>query len=131
VSVDFRHGNAESLPFQTGSYDLIVCQAAFKNFARPVAALDEMHRVLRPGGVAVIQDLRRDATGADLDEEVRRMEVGRLSAAMTKLTLAALRLRAAPPAHFRRLARESAFGTCAILEEGVNLEVRLTKPAAA
>ena len=62
VAVDFRHGDATAMPFPDGSFDLIVCQAAFKNFLDPVAALNEMHRVLRPGGTAVIQDLNADAT---------------------------------------------------------------------
>jgi ubiquinone/menaquinone biosynthesis C-methylase UbiE len=65
VSVDFRHGDAAAMPFPDGSFDLIVCQAAFKNFLDPVAALDEMHRVLRPGGTAVIRDLNADATRTD------------------------------------------------------------------
>ena len=55
VSVDFRHGDAASMPFDAQSFDLIVCQASFKNFAQPGSALDEMHRVLRRGGTAVIQ----------------------------------------------------------------------------
>ncbi|HLH68912.1 MAG TPA: methyltransferase domain-containing protein [Candidatus Dormibacteraeota bacterium] len=31
------------------SFDLVVCQAAFKNFAQPQRAIEEMHRVLRDG----------------------------------------------------------------------------------
>jgi len=32
VSVDFRLGDASAMPFADGSFDVIVCQAAFKNF---------------------------------------------------------------------------------------------------
>ena len=46
LSIDFRHGDVASIPFEPGSFDLIVCQAAFKNFTQPVRALDEMQRVL-------------------------------------------------------------------------------------
>src|SRR5437879_9700790 len=67
VSVDFRRGDVASLPFEAESFDLIVCQAAFKNFAQPVRALDEMHRVLRGGGAAVIQDMNRETPGAAID----------------------------------------------------------------
>lgn len=131
VSVDFRHGDAESMPLDSESFDLIVCQAAFKNFARPVDALNEMHRVLRTGGTAVIQDMSRDASGADIDHEVKRMEIGGPSAFMTKWTLAALRLRASSRAQFEHLAAASAFRTCTIQMEGIGMEVRLEKRAAA
>jgi len=33
VQVDFRQGNAASMPFGEGSFDLILCRAAFKNFS--------------------------------------------------------------------------------------------------
>jgi ubiquinone/menaquinone biosynthesis C-methylase UbiE len=131
VSVDFRQGDAASLPFQAESFDLVVCQAAFKNFARPGSTLDEMHRVLRSGGTAVIQDMRRDASGADIDQEVRRMGLSRLNAFITNRTLTMLRRRAYSPAQFERLAADSAFRTCDIQTEGVGMEMRLTKPGAA
>jgi ubiquinone/menaquinone biosynthesis C-methylase UbiE len=129
VSVDFRQGDAASMPFEAESFDVIVCQAAFKNFARPGDALDEMFRVLRSGGTTVIQDMRRDASGADIEREVKKMALGRLSSFMTKWPLVALRLRAYSPAQFERLAAESAFRTCDIRTEGIGMEVRLTKPA--
>jgi ubiquinone/menaquinone biosynthesis C-methylase UbiE len=131
VSVDFRHGNAESMPFDSESFDLIVCQAAFKNFTHPGRALDEMHRVLRSGGSAVIQDMNRDTTGADIDREVTQMGLSRLNTVMTRLALTWLRRRAYTPAQFQRLAADSAFGTCDIQTEGISLEVRLNKRDAA
>jgi ubiquinone/menaquinone biosynthesis C-methylase UbiE len=131
VSVDFRHGDVESMPFDAESFDLIVCQAAFKNFGRPVTALDEMHRVLRSGGTAVIQDMSREASAADISREVKGMQLSRLNTFMTKRTLAVLRLRAATRAQFERLAAASAFRTCVIQAEGIGVEVRLTKRGAA
>src|SRR5262245_23430405 len=62
VRVDFREGNASALPFADNVFDFIVCRAAFKNFADPVGAIREMHRVSRPGGTALIVDMRNDAT---------------------------------------------------------------------
>jgi ubiquinone/menaquinone biosynthesis C-methylase UbiE len=128
VRVDFRQGDAATLPFPAESFDLVVCQAAFKNFARPASALDEMHRVLRRGGMAVIHDMRRDASGAEIDQEVERMRLGRLNAFMTKGALTMLRRRAYSPAQLERLAADSAFGACDLRTEGVGMEVRLTKP---
>ncbi len=47
---------AEELPFDDGSFDTIVSCNMFHFIRRPVAALDEMFRVLRPGGTVVITD---------------------------------------------------------------------------
>jgi ubiquinone/menaquinone biosynthesis C-methylase UbiE len=127
VSVDFRHGDALDLPFADESFDMIVCQAAFKNFAQPVRALDEMFRVLRTGGTAVIHDMRREATQADIDQEVKRIQLGWLNSLMTRITLRVLRLRAFSQDQFERLAAQSAFGMCAVQSDGMSIDVRLTK----
>src|SRR6266536_3997549 len=87
VPVDFRQGTVADMPFPSGSFDLVVCQAAFKNFTEPVRALDEMHRVLRTGGTAVIQDLSPDATKADIEREVRQMRLNRWNTVVTRYTL--------------------------------------------
>lgn len=127
VEVDFRHGDATAMPFADESFDLIVCQAAFKNFRRPVSALNEMHRVLRPGGVAVIQDLRSDASAADIDQEVKSQKLGALNGFITKRILGRLRNRAYSTLQFERLVAESSFPTCSINTDGIGLEVRLLR----
>lgn len=127
VTVDFRQGDVASMPFEADSFDLIVCQAAFKNFTLPRTALAEMHRVLRAGGTAVIQDMSHDATHAAIEEEVRGMDLGRLSSFMTKATLERLRNRAYSPLRFELLVAESPFQTCEITTAGIGLEVRLKK----
>ena len=127
VSVEFRQGDVAEMPFETDSFDLVVCQAAFKNFTLPRSALAEMHRVLRAGGTAVIQDMSRDATHADIEHEVNAMDLGRLSTFTTKATLEMLKRRAYAPAQFQGLAATSPFKTCQIGTEGIGLEVRLKK----
>jgi ubiquinone/menaquinone biosynthesis C-methylase UbiE len=131
VSVDFRNGDAARMPFDAESFDLVVCQAAFKNFTLPRSALAEVHRVLRTGGTAVIQDMSQEATHADIEEEVKGMELGRLGSFMTKATLESLRNRAYSTAQLEKLAAESPFGASEITKSGIGLEVRLTKSATA
>lgn len=131
VTVDFQRGDVAQMPFAGGTFDLVVCQAAFKNFTLPRSAIAEMHRVLRPGGVAVIQDMSRDATHADIAREVDAMHLGTLNTFTTKATLEMLRRRAYAPASFETFARTSPFQTCDITTEGIGLEVRLTKSQAA
>jgi ubiquinone/menaquinone biosynthesis C-methylase UbiE len=127
VSVDFRQGDATEMPFADGSFDLIVCQAAFKNFRQPVSALNEMDRVLRPGGRAVIQDLRKEASSSDINREVQNQNLGAVNGFITKRILAGLRSRAYSTNQLERLVAESTFRTCEIKTDGIGLEVRLQK----
>jgi len=130
VTADFHQGDATVMPFEADTFDLIVCQAAFKNFVHPGSALFEMYRVLRDGGTAVIQDMSSDATHAAIEREVEGMHLGRVSSFTTKGTLKMLKRRAYSPARFESLAAESPFQTCTITTEGIGLEVRLEKPVA-
>jgi ubiquinone/menaquinone biosynthesis C-methylase UbiE len=127
VTVAFRQGDVAHMPFASESFDMIVCQAAFKNFNVPGKALAEMHRVLRAGGRAVIQDMSKDATHADIDDEVNGMDLGRFSAFTTRATLEMLKRRAYSPHQLRQLVAESPFRTCQITTSGVGLEVQLNK----
>ena len=71
VAVDFRQGNAADLPLPSGTFDFLVCMAAFKNFSEPQKALREMHRVLKPHGVALVIDMNRENTDGDIEEAMR------------------------------------------------------------
>ena len=127
VGVDFRQGDAAAMPFESDSFDLVVCQAAFKNFTYPRRAMAEMHRVLRVGGSAVIQDMSHEASHEAIELEVRSMEVGAFAAFTTKATLEMLKRRAYTAGQFEQLAADSPFGTCVIATEGIGLEVRMNK----
>jgi ubiquinone/menaquinone biosynthesis C-methylase UbiE len=130
VQVDFRHGDITTAPFATDSFDFIVCRAAFKNFANPNAALAEMHRMLKPGGEALIIDMSRDATDLAIDKLVDGMGLGVLDGFMTRrIFKGTLRKRALSPAGFVALAAASPFGRADIKAEGIGLEVRLRKAA--
>lgn len=48
--IDWRHGSAEALPFSDASFDRVICQFGLMFFDDPVKALQEMLRVLKPGG---------------------------------------------------------------------------------
>jgi ubiquinone/menaquinone biosynthesis C-methylase UbiE len=59
-AVSFRKGDVQQIPFADGSVDLLVSTLSLHHWSDPVAALDEVARVLRPGGSFLIFDLRRD-----------------------------------------------------------------------
>jgi ubiquinone/menaquinone biosynthesis C-methylase UbiE len=128
VPLDVRLGNASQMPLPDGSFDFIVCVAAFKNFSNPVGAINEMHRVLKLGGTALIVDLRKDATLQDIAAEVRNMNLSALNAWITRFTFKHGLLRAAYTVEqLRRMAGESRFGRHEITSRGIGLELRLLK----
>jgi ubiquinone/menaquinone biosynthesis C-methylase UbiE len=132
VSIDFRLGNAAAMPFADESFDIVYCSAAFKNFSEPVKALDEMHRVLRPGGEAVIQDLCKDTSRDEIEAYVKQSGRSFIDAWMTKFTFRHVLLkRAYTRGEFVRMAEKSRFGACQISGRGIGFEARFTKPVRA
>jgi ubiquinone/menaquinone biosynthesis C-methylase UbiE len=116
------------MPFPDNRFDFIVCRAAFKNFSAPGVALTEMHRVLRPGGTALVIDMRRDASDEAIDETVTQMQLGRVDAFVTRAIFKhALRRRAYLRQHFEAMAAATPFGRADIKEAPLGFEVWLHK----
>ena len=66
-------GDATQLPFRDGVFDGLCCFAALHLFADPFAALDEMRRVLGPGGrIAIMTSVRRQLTLPPLKPLIER-----------------------------------------------------------
>jgi ubiquinone/menaquinone biosynthesis C-methylase UbiE len=130
VAIDFRLGNASAMPFADESFDFIYCSAAFKNFSDPVQALDEMYRVLRPGGEAVVADLRKDVSLDQLDAYLKQSGRNRFDAWLTSLVFRHMLVkRAYTQDEFRRMAERSRFGKCQIHADPIGFEVRFGRPA--
>jgi len=51
--------NAEALPFPDASFDLVTIAFGLRNVTDKDAALREMHRVVKPGGMAVVLEFSR------------------------------------------------------------------------
>jgi len=60
--VSFKIGDADQIPFPNKSLDLVISTLSLHHWNDPVGVLDEIERVLRPGGAFMIFDLRRDMT---------------------------------------------------------------------
>jgi ubiquinone/menaquinone biosynthesis C-methylase UbiE len=128
VKVDFRQGNASSMPFAEGSFDFLLCRAAFKNFSEPVRALQEMRRVLKPGGKALIIDLRRDAAREAVNQYVDGLKLSWASALMTKFTFRFMLLkRAYAKSDFERMISQTGFRKFEINQNLVGMEVSLER----
>ncbi|MFZ0976523.1 MAG: class I SAM-dependent methyltransferase, partial [Solirubrobacteraceae bacterium] len=50
--IEYLDASADALPFDGGSFDVVLCQQGLQFFPARAAAVGEMRRVLRPGGVA-------------------------------------------------------------------------------
>jgi ubiquinone/menaquinone biosynthesis C-methylase UbiE len=129
VNACFDQGDAAELPYPSDVFDFIVCRAAFKNFSRPLAALDEMHRVLKPGASALIIDLRRDFSPHEIDDYVKGK--GAINAALIKLTFnTMLKKRAYTQEGIRQLVSQSQFRNGDLQLGMLGFELWLRKPDA-
>ena len=52
-------GGAENLPFPDNSFDSIYCAFVWRNINEPKKSIDEVYRVLRPGGKFILLDMTR------------------------------------------------------------------------
>jgi len=52
--IKLQTGDSESMPFETGSFDAVMCAYGVRNFEHLEVGLSEMRRVLRPGGKMVV-----------------------------------------------------------------------------
>jgi ubiquinone/menaquinone biosynthesis C-methylase UbiE len=128
VRADFRQGNASSMPFADDAFDFLLCRAAFKNFGQPVRALQEMYRVLKPGGHGLIVDLRKDASMESINHEVNGMGLNAVNKAITKLVFRTFLLRTAyTKQQFQQMLAQAKFRTVDIQEDGIGFEVLMTK----
>jgi ubiquinone/menaquinone biosynthesis C-methylase UbiE len=128
LQIDFRQGNASAMPFAADTFHLIVCRAAFKNFSQPVEAMNEMHRVLKPGGRALIIDLRKDASMEDIEAYINGARLGWANSLIYKLTFRYLLIpRAYSKQQFSDMAARSQFRSAGIGESGIGFEITLVK----
>ena len=54
LPVEFVYGNAQQMPFADASFDAVTCAYGCRNFQNLDEGLNEMYRVLRPGGQVTI-----------------------------------------------------------------------------
>lgn len=117
VKAEFVHGDASDMPFNNEVFDFIVCTAAFKNFTKPVMALNEMYRVLKPDGKALIIDLQRNASKKAINKSVDDMGLNWINTLFTKFTFRFGLLRNAYTINeIKELVSHTNFRKCEILE---------------
>ena len=128
VEVDFQQGDVAHVPYESDLFDFIVCRAAFKNFSNPAGGLNEMYRVLKNGGTALIIDLRRDAPKETIDQYIDTIGLNWWDTFITKWTVELmLKRRAYLKNEITDLVSQTPFEHLAIEETAMGMEIRLRK----
>jgi len=56
-NVSFRAADAQNLPFEGGTFDVVVCRLALHHLLKPLQVVREMARVCRVGGTVLVEDI--------------------------------------------------------------------------
>jgi len=75
-AIRLTEGNADHLPFADDFFDAVVSTGSIHHWKDPTAGLNEVHRVLKPGGYALMYDVVSDMPAPVLEEAAH--EFGRL-----------------------------------------------------
>jgi 2-polyprenyl-3-methyl-5-hydroxy-6-metoxy-1,4-benzoquinol methylase len=111
VEPELVRANLESLPFDDGSFDVVLCTQVLEHLLDPTAGMSEVARVLTPGGTLVLSTDNSAARVTKLLFAPRRVVVGALRIRGRRLKV-----------HFPE--REFSRGELEQLVAGAELEVR-------
>jgi ubiquinone/menaquinone biosynthesis C-methylase UbiE len=73
--VEVKEGEASHMPFADSSFDTVVSTGSVHHWKEPTACLNDIHRVLKQGGYALLYDLVSDTPTSIIKEKSR--EFGR------------------------------------------------------
>ena len=90
ANVEWRQGDVKALPFEDGSFTIVVTRFSVHHFADPAGVLREMTRVCAPGGRLVVVDMYASEDPAKA-AEFNRLERLRDPSHMRSLTLTELK----------------------------------------
>ncbi len=69
----FLQANAESIPLDGDSFDIVICTNSFHHYLHPDKALAEIHRLLKTGGKVFILDPTADKWMAKVADRIIRL----------------------------------------------------------
>ena len=118
--VGFTAGDAESMPFADREFDAVLCECSLCTFPNKRRAMDEMRRVLRPGGRLALADVVVDRPRLPAELDGAFAVIACVGEALSRRGYEAL----LADAGFRLIATESRAEDAAALAERVHDRLR-------
>lgn len=73
-NICFETGNAEALPYEAETFDLVITRLSLHHFVDPGKPFCEMQRVLKKGGKLIVWDMEAtDEPLREIDDKIERM----------------------------------------------------------
>lgn len=73
-NISFQLGNAEKLPYEAESFDLVITRLSLHHFDNPEKPFQEMQRVLKKGGRLVVWDMEAtEESLREMDDKIEKM----------------------------------------------------------
>ena len=72
--IAFRKGDASKMPFSDSEFDLVVTSGSLHHWKRPMEAINEIYRVLKPGCKCIISDLVKDTPAERIREFASKID---------------------------------------------------------
>lgn len=70
--IEMKQGSADALPFDDKTFDVVVSTGSIHHWKKPETGLNEIYRILKPSGYALIYDIVSDTPKAVLQEAKRQ-----------------------------------------------------------
>jgi SAM-dependent methyltransferase len=74
-NLEFRCMPAEKHAFADGSFDVVVCLELIEHVQSYVAVMEEMHRLLKPGGILILSTPNKDVTSPGREKPIHGFHV--------------------------------------------------------
>jgi ubiquinone/menaquinone biosynthesis C-methylase UbiE len=74
ADVVFKLGDASDMPFKENTFDFIISSGSLHHWKEPVKVFNEVHRVLKTNGEALIGDLRKGASKEEVDRIAKKID---------------------------------------------------------
>lgn len=128
----FEPGDATGMRFEDNSYDMVISTGALHHWKNPAGVIDEMYRVLRPGGQAWVLDPNKECSKEEWKEFLEKItklsEAGFFGRLWLRFGMwREIRMSCYSMAQIEEMAGASSFGGCDIHTDGVFMTIKLKK----